>query len=519
MTLIGPMAVPRGRAPDVTASARWRRPLIALGIVAGALLLLFARDAAGTARIWWTSSTYGHCLFIPPLIGWLVWLRREELARLTPRAWAPGLGIVALGALAWLAGSAADVNFARHLALVLMLQGAVIALLGPAVARGIAFPLFYLFFLVPMGEALEPPLQTLTARMCMALLALAGVPAHVEGVFITTSNGYFEVAEACSGVKFLVAMVAYGALVANVCFRGRARRIAFLAAAVSVSILANGVRAWGTIYIAWLTDARFAAGVDHVVYGWIFFALVIAGVMAASWPFFDRRPGDRWLDPARPERDAGTGGAGRLVPVALSALLIAAAPVAYARALALSGAVTLPAHIDLPAVPGWTRVAMDRGTPWRPRFDGADHWLLGRYRDAAGREVDLGIHVFGALSDGRGLVGYGRGAIDPAGPWAWTERTAPPPHGTAFRISAPGPVVREVASFYRVGDVTTGNEALVKLETLKVRLLGGPRRAVAILVSAVEPRPGVSARPAIDAFLAALGPVDRVADRAAGMNR
>ena len=75
-----------------------------------------------------------------------------------------------------------------------------------------------------------------------------------------------------------------------------------------------------------------------------------------------------------------------------------------------------------------------------------------------------------------------------------------------------------MASFYRVGDVTTGSETRVKLETLKARLLGGPQRAVAILVSAEQPAGGGSARPAIDAFLRALGPIDRLADRAAGLD-
>jgi membrane protein implicated in regulation of membrane protease activity len=61
--------------------------------------------------------------------------------------------------------------------------------------------------------------------------------------------------------------------------------------------VANGIRAWGTIYIASVTGSDFAAGFDHVVYGWVFFAIVIALLMAAGWPFFDRRVGEPWFDP------------------------------------------------------------------------------------------------------------------------------------------------------------------------------------------------------------------------------
>jgi hypothetical protein len=79
-------------------------------------------------------------------------------------------------------------------------------------------------------------------------------------------------------------------------------------------------------------------------------------------------------------------------------------------------------------------------------------------------------------------------------------------------------VVREVVSFYRVGNILTGSGMGVKVETMRTRLLGGPQRAVAVLVSAQAPSTGVSPRPAIDAFLADLGPVDRLADRAAGLD-
>ena len=143
-----------------------------------------------------------------------MWQRRAALARLVPIAWTPGLAIVAAGAFGWLLGQAAGVALARHLGLVLMLQGSVVALLGRAVARGLLFPLVYTLFLVPFGDSLVPPLQTLTARISMALLGLAGVPAHIEGVFITIPNGWFEVAEACSGISFVSAMCALAALVA-----------------------------------------------------------------------------------------------------------------------------------------------------------------------------------------------------------------------------------------------------------------------------------------------------------------
>ncbi|HEX5184537.1 MAG TPA: exosortase A [Allosphingosinicella sp.] len=497
------------------ADSGWRTHLAGLAIAWAAILLAFARDAADMVSIWWNSSTFNHCLLILPLLGWLVWQRRPELGRLAPAAWAPGLLLVGAGAAAWLLGEAGMLALARHAGLILMLQGAAIACLGKAVARGLAFPFFYMFFLIPFGEEAEPFMQTLTADMAMRLLAWTGVPAYIEGVFIATPTGNFEVAEACSGVKFLVAMLAYGALAANLCFRSWPRRILFIAACLIVPAVANGIRAWGTIYIAFRSGSNaFAEGMDHVIYGWFFFGAVMALIMACAWPFFDRRPGAPWFDPERLQRPGTPAGpASRLVGIAAAAVALAALPPLWSAAIASAGTQAAPADILLPDVPGWTRVPA-RGRPWQPRFEGADLLRVGSYRNAAGQQVDLAIALYARQGEGKKLVAYGQGAA--VRPWAWTADTAPPPRGRGELLYSFG-TVREALSFYRVGNILTGSPAAVKLETMKARLLGGPQRAVAVIVSAEQPADGGAVRPALDAFLRALGPVDRLADHAAGL--
>lgn len=498
---------------DPLASA-WRSHLLALGAASAAILLLFARDSADMAGIWWNSTTFNHCFLVLPIIFWLVRQRLPDLRVLAPRAWAPGLAVVGAGGAAWLLGEAGNVALLRHSGLVLMLQGIAIACLGKAVARGIAFPIFYAFFLVPFGEELVPPLQTLTAKMSMALLALTGVPAHIEGIFISTPSGLFRVAEACSGVRFLVAMAALSALAANLCFRSWQRRALFVAFTLAVSVVANGFRAFGTIYIAYRTNNEVAVGIDHLVYGWIFFAIVIAVIASAAWRFFDRAPNARWFDPGDLQAPgAEPGRSSTVAQIAAAAVALAAAAPLWTGAVAAAGTRAVPDE-PLPDVPGWTR--LPAGPEWQPHYTGADRVRLARYRNASGQQVDLAIVVFARQSEGRELVGYGQGAADEEGAWSWTGDSAPPRDGKAELIGSHGKV-REVASFYRVGDIVTGSKARVKLETVRVRLLGGPQRAVAVLVAAEAPADGLSARPAIDSFLEDLGPVEPLADRAAGL--
>jgi exosortase A len=493
--------------------AGWRGHLIALAVVAGAMLLLFVRDVADMTGIWWHASTYGHCLFIPFLIGWLVKQRLPGLRQLEPTAWWPGLAWLGAGSFTWLVGDAAGVALFRQGGVIVMMQGAVIALLGPKVARALTFPLFYAFFMVPFGEELVPTLQLLTARLATWMLGVAQVPAHLDGIFISIPTGYFEVAEACSGAKFLIAMTAYGVLVCNVCFRTWPRRITFMAGALTLSVLANGVRAFATIYVAHLTTVDSAVGFDHVVYGWVFFGIIMTVVMAIAWPFFDRKPGDAWFEPGTLRGKVRGGG-----------LLAYVAPAALALALLgpLWGVVMrsrvapIPATLVLPDVPGWTKVADRQAFPWKPRFDGADHLALARYGDGSGHVVDLAIAVFDRQEEKRELVGFGQGAVDPDGQWAWSSPAPAPADALGEQITAPGPVVRNVVSFYSLGGVVTGRAIMVKLETLKSRLLAGDQRAVAILVSA-ENADDAPAAATINAFLHDLGPLKELADASAGI--
>jgi exosortase A len=276
--------------------AAWWLPLLQLALALAGLALLTRGDWGEMTRQWWNSSTCNHILLIPPILAWLVRLRWPELRKLQPQAWWPGLAWLGVGLLTWGLGRAAGVNLVAQLGAVAIVQSAIATVLGPRIVFGLLFPLAYMVFLVPFGDEIVPPLQAITAKMAVALTQASGVPASISGVFIDTPVGRFEVAEACSGVKFLVAMIALGTLVAHLCFRSRKRRAVFMAACAIVPVLANGVRAWGTIYVAQSRGVEFAAGFDHIVYGWFFFAFVMITLLAISWRYFDRAANDDFID-------------------------------------------------------------------------------------------------------------------------------------------------------------------------------------------------------------------------------
>ena len=270
--------------------AAWRGPLGALGVAATALIAVTAQSWGAMFHQWWNIDTYNHLLLVPFIAIWLVALKEDELAAMTPQAFWPGLGLVAAGLGIWSAGQAAGINLLAQAGAVAALQAAVITVLGLRVSLLLALPLAYASFLVPFGDEIIPPLQAITAAIAITLTQASGVPAQIEGIYIDTPAGLFIVAEACSGVKFLIAMVTLAVLVCFTRFERWRRRVAFLAACIIVPILANGVRAWATIYVAQFIGAERATGFDHIVYGWIFFAIIVAALLGAAWRFFEREP-------------------------------------------------------------------------------------------------------------------------------------------------------------------------------------------------------------------------------------
>lgn len=497
----------------------WRHPLARCALAWAAILLLTARDWFAMAGQWWDSSTYNHILFVPLIIGWLVWVRREELAKLQPQAWWPGLVLVAGALFVWLLGSVSGVNLVSQAGAVLALQAAIPAVLGPRVAAGLLFPLAYMAFLVPFGDELVPTLQMVTAKLVILLIGLSGIPAHIDGVFIDTPVGLFEVAEACSGVKFLVAMVALGTLVAHCCFTGWKKRTAFMTVAIALPILANGVRAWGTIYIAQSQGIEFAEGFDHIFYGWVFFALVIAVLLGLSWRHFDRSPEDPGVDAGRVlsspllDRLSQYSLGANAVLGGMAALIMGFASWA---ALAASIAAPVPQQVDLLPVEGWARVDYGPTHHWEPRASGADHRLLGRYRDAAGREVDVFLAIYSAQEEGREAGAFGQGALDFASEWRWLEDAPGSAEVHAEYLLAEGRIKRRAETSFLRGELLTGSVSRLRLATMQDKLLLQSRPTMMLILSSEE-SDGQKPADSIAAFRTAIGPEREWMDRIAGL--
>ena len=420
--------------------AAWRRPLAVLVLLTIALLLLYRQTAIGMVTIWWRSGTFTHAFLVPPIALWLAWRRRALVAPLVPRpvAWL-ALPLVALGAV-WLFADFAAINAATQLTLVAMLVLLVPAVLGWRIAREMAFPLGFLFFCVPVGEFMLPQLMDWTARFTVVALRLSGLPVYQEGLQFIIPSGQWSVVEACSGVRYLIASAMVGTLYAYLSYHSMRRRLGFIAFALALPLVANWARAYLIVMIGHLSGNTLAVGVDHLIYGWLFFGLVMMAMflIGARWA----QPEQPLVPPARETAASAVGTTGWGATVAV--LLAVALPVvagAWLRQGHSAPIDTLPA---VAAAPGW----QDQVVPsdaWTPDFEGANAARHQQFTGPAGQpRVGLHLQYFRGQDYERKLVSSSNAVVSPEDKqWAVTGRGMADvvPAGPDGRAAAPIPVL------------------------------------------------------------------------------
>jgi exosortase A len=238
-------------------------------------LLVFHTTALELAGIWQRSETFAHGFLILPISLWLVWRQRAALAPLPLQPCWPGLLALAACGAAWLLADLVEVGIVRQYALALMLPLTVLAVLGKRIAGALLFPLFFILFAVPVGEGLIPPLIDLTANFTIDALRLTGIPVLRDGNSFSIPTGTWSVVEACSGLRYLISSITLGCLFAYLSYRTAWRRAAFVLASVLVPLAANGLRAYMIVMMGHLSGMTMAVGVDHLIYGWVFFGIVM----------------------------------------------------------------------------------------------------------------------------------------------------------------------------------------------------------------------------------------------------
>jgi exosortase len=303
-------------------------------------LLAFAPTWRQWGEVWWTSPQYDFGLVLALLTFWALVVARHGLVPRPDLRWiAPLAGVSLAWMFAWLAGIAA----AQQLAVVGWGVVGACALYGHAAARRITPAIAWLAFASEIWEHLSVPLQSLVVRVVPPLMALLGLPSVVSGNRITIPAGIFIVEEGCSGVKYLISLLAFVCvLMYTMRFTWRAR-VALVALGIVMALLANWFRVCVLIAVGQASNMQHALLRDHSTFGWIVFAVALVPVVLLA-----RRLGEP-ADVAPPAVDVPPQPRTRLAFLALGL----AGPLVAAAILLMPGATAgMPGGITEP--PGWT---------------------------------------------------------------------------------------------------------------------------------------------------------------------
>jgi exosortase A len=258
----------------VVARHAWITAAIAIAAGLSLLAVAFQPEITAAINVWIDSTIFNHCFLILPVAAYLAWERREVVAISVPNP-NPWIGLAAIPvAVCWFLAERIGVMEGRQIMAMTLVQILVASVLGAKLWRLLSAPLLYLYFLIPFGEYLQHPLQQFTVAFINTGLDVFQIPHFIDGVLIEIPEGSFSVTEACAGLRFLIASIAFGGFYACVMYASLLRRFVFLALSFVVPIFANGLRALGIVVIGHYVGSSEAVAADHVLYGWVFFSLV-----------------------------------------------------------------------------------------------------------------------------------------------------------------------------------------------------------------------------------------------------
>ncbi|HJS21866.1 MAG TPA: exosortase A [Steroidobacteraceae bacterium] len=485
-----------------------RSPLLPVVVAWLAAVFLLWDTFADMWRAWGASGTFTHGYAVFPIALFLLWFHRERWLALALRSSFLGVALVGGCVTLWLAGSLLHLNVVMQLGAVGVLVCSVIAVAGIEVFRAAMFPLLFMFFAVPVGEELVPWLMDFTARFTVAALDAVGIPVYAEGHLIYIPTGTFSVEKACSGIRYLFASIVLGTLYAHIFYSSTWRRILFVAMCAVVPVLANGLRAFLIVILAHVSENEIAIGVDHLIYGWVFFGFVMLLVFWLGRAFAE--PATR-APALAPGSSPDVAGSRWLTPwVALIALLAPLLGLRVADA-ALQGRETVDASPSgtaarVPApLPGWTG-PITMSSEWEPHFIGPTRVVTAAYLHGP-TPVDVAFLSYAREHGGAELVNSENLLFDDE-QWTWLSERS-------FQVELPDgqqvPVFavqvrhnlarRAIWRIFLVGERAVSGGLRAKLARAQAILRGENEVGTALVISAQQSGQGAAPEREVRAFL------------------
>ncbi len=243
---------------------------------------------------WYHDDNYSHGFLIPLVSGLLLWRKRERLAAAPIMTDSRGLAVIVFGMLVFILANGAAEYFTLRLSFVVTLFGLVWYLSGPQVVRLTAFEIALLLFMIPIPYvvyyAATFPMQLLASKITVTALNILGAGAIRQGNVIILAGQSLEVAEACSGIRSLMSLLALGFIWAHLSQPRLAPKVVLFLSVIPIAVVANSARVLVTSVLAYAVTPEVTVEPWHSLMGLVTFAvamfmlLILSTVLRRVWP-------------------------------------------------------------------------------------------------------------------------------------------------------------------------------------------------------------------------------------------
>jgi exosortase A len=248
-----------------------------------AVAILYSRVLNSLVEDWITLPDFSHGFVIPLLSLYVLYDRRKQFTSLKPEGSWWGLVLILFGLIVLNLGTLAMENFTSRLSLLIVMGGTVLFILGREYLKGCMFPIAYLIFMIPLPSILLDkitlPMQTIASNLSGSILQIIGIPVLREGNVLQLANSSLEVAEACSGIRSLISLLALSVVFAYFNQKTVTKRLLLVVSTFPIAIISNTVRVSGTGILANHYGIALAQGFFHTVSGWVLYIIAFFFLM------------------------------------------------------------------------------------------------------------------------------------------------------------------------------------------------------------------------------------------------
>ncbi len=256
---------------------RWRHALTILVALTALVFFQYRQTLFYLLDVWRdvVEGEYAHGYLVLMIAAYLVWINRARLRRSPPCPRFRLLPLLAAGVGLWVLAGIVDVQVAQAAGLWLVVGALGWLVMGDRVAAILFFPFVYVLFAIPVWSPLSQVLQDLTAEVVFHVARLINIPAYRQDNLIVLASGSLSIEEACSGLRYLLAMLTLSSLYAYLNYRRLHARLLVVGVASLAAVLSNLIRVFVVVYIGYTSEMQDPIVNDHLMLGWYIFSAIV----------------------------------------------------------------------------------------------------------------------------------------------------------------------------------------------------------------------------------------------------